>query len=61
MPDNSQPRYDADDTWAKAVSLFTGFPMPSRAALFEKLSSSDGIPLFRMGIDKHACSNLAIS
>ncbi|MFG2945823.1 AAWKG family protein [Streptomyces adustus] len=42
--------YDQDDYWAQAVTQFTGYPMPSRAGLFEKLKSKEGIPLFRMDI-----------
>ncbi|MGW2945622.1 hypothetical protein, partial [Streptomyces sp. NPDC001226] len=41
---------DADDYWGKAVTLYTGFPMPSRKTLFDKLKSKEGIPLFRMDI-----------
>ncbi|MGW2278532.1 AAWKG family protein [Streptomyces sp. NPDC001770] len=46
MPAN----YDTDDYWGKAVTLFTGYGVPSRKGLFEKLSSKEGIPLFRMDI-----------
>lgn len=42
--------YDQDDYWGQAVSIFTGFPMSSRKALFDKLKSKEGIPLFRMDI-----------
>ncbi|MEU6353677.1 AAWKG family protein [Streptomyces sp. NPDC047072] len=42
--------YDPDDYWGQAVTLFTGYPMPSRATLFDKLKSKEGIPLFRMDI-----------
>lgn len=41
---------DADDYWARAVTLFTGYPLPSRKSIFEKLTSTEGIPLFRMGL-----------
>ncbi|MEU8588764.1 AAWKG family protein [Streptomyces sp. NPDC048664] len=41
---------DADDYWGKAVNLYTGYPMPSRKTLFDKLKSKEGIPLFRMDI-----------
>ncbi|MDX3117802.1 AAWKG family protein [Streptomyces scabiei] len=40
-----------DDYWARAVSLFTGYTMPSRSQLFEKLKSDKGVPLFRHGIE----------
>ncbi|MET8942583.1 AAWKG family protein [Streptomyces sp. NPDC004542] len=40
-----------DDYWARAVTLFTGFPMPSRGELFEKLKSKEGVPLFRHQVD----------
>ncbi|MFC4034385.1 AAWKG family protein [Streptomyces polygonati] len=46
--------YDADDYFGKAVSLFTGYPMPSRKTLFDKLKSKEGIPLFRMDIQTEA-------
>ncbi|MER6632211.1 AAWKG family protein [Streptomyces sp. NPDC000987] len=40
-----------DDYWARAVTLFTGFAMPSRGELFEKLKSKEGVPLFRHGVE----------
>ncbi|MFD3944800.1 AAWKG family protein [Streptomyces sp. NPDC058579] len=46
MPAN----HDPDDYWGQAVTLFTGFPMPSRQKLFENLKSVEGIPLFRLDI-----------
>ncbi|MFE3270747.1 AAWKG family protein [Streptomyces sp. NPDC059215] len=52
MPVNNDP----DDYWGKVITLFTGYPMPSRKALFEKLSSKDGIPLFRMDIQSQSVS-----
>ncbi|MFJ9031027.1 AAWKG family protein [Streptomyces sp. NPDC102274] len=48
MPDS----VGSDDYWSQAVNLFTGYPMPERAHLFEKISSDEGIPLFRMDIRK---------
>ncbi|MFB7054890.1 AAWKG family protein [Streptomyces vinaceus] len=53
MPAN----YDADDYWGQAVTLMTGYSMPSRKKLFEHLSSTEGIPLFRLdlqGMDMRA-------
>ncbi|MFF4761243.1 AAWKG family protein [Streptomyces sp. NPDC001292] len=44
---------DADDYWAQAVSLYTGYSMPSRKALFDKLKSKDGIPLMRVHLVEH--------
>ncbi|MGW1502467.1 AAWKG family protein [Streptomyces mirabilis] len=41
---------DADDYWGKAVTLYTGYPVPSRKTAFDKLKSKEGIPLFRMDI-----------
>jgi hypothetical protein len=41
---------DPDDYWGKAVTLLTGYAMPSRKTLFDKLKSKEGIPLFRMDI-----------
>ncbi|MEU5093234.1 AAWKG family protein [Streptomyces sp. NPDC020996] len=40
-----------DDYWARAVALFTGYTMPDRNTLFEKLKSKEGVPLFRHGIE----------
>lgn len=40
---------DSDDYWGRAVSLLTGYMMPKRSALFDKLKSEGDIPLFRMG------------
>ncbi|MFE6904679.1 AAWKG family protein, partial [Streptomyces sp. NPDC057717] len=42
--------YGPDDYWGQAVNLFTGYPMPDRAHLFEKISSTEEIPLFRMDV-----------
>ena len=50
--------YDQDDYWGQAVTLFTGYPMPSRAGLFDKLKSKEGIPLFRMDIRSQSMRNL---
>ncbi|MFJ3672576.1 AAWKG family protein [Streptomyces sp. NPDC090106] len=44
---------DADDYWAQVVSLYTGYPMPSRKVLFDKLKSKDGIPLMRVHLVEH--------
>ncbi|MEV5384469.1 AAWKG family protein [Streptomyces sp. NPDC052721] len=46
--------YDPDDYWGMAVNLLTGFPMPSRHSLFEKVTSGEhGIPLFRINGISH--------
>ncbi|MEU8543817.1 AAWKG family protein [Streptomyces sp. NPDC048717] len=44
---------DTDDYWAQAVRLYTGYPMPSRNALFDKLKSREGIPLMRVNLMEH--------
>ncbi|MFE4453471.1 AAWKG family protein [Streptomyces sp. NPDC056796] len=49
---------DADDYWAQAVSLYTGYPMPSRNALFDKLKSKDGIPLMRVRLKEHVARSV---
>ncbi|MFF4781915.1 AAWKG family protein [Streptomyces griseorubiginosus] len=51
--------YDQDDYWGQAVTLFTGYPMPSRATLFDKLKSKEGIPLFRMDIRSESMRKLS--
>ncbi len=45
--------YDTDDYWAQAVGLYTGFSMPSRKSLFDKLKSKEGIPLMRVNLVEH--------
>ncbi|MFI0538612.1 AAWKG family protein [Streptomyces sp. WSLK1-3] len=50
--------YDQDDYWGQAVTLFTGYPVPSRAGLFDKLKSKEGIPLFRMDIRSESMRQL---
>ncbi|MFH9044908.1 AAWKG family protein [Streptomyces sp. NPDC017966] len=47
----AEPSFEADpdDYWGRAVSLLTGYMMPKRSALFDKLKSEGDIPLFRMG------------
>ncbi|MFK4688182.1 AAWKG family protein [Streptomyces pristinaespiralis] len=47
----AEPSFEADpdDYWGRAVSLFTGYMMPKRSTLFDKLKSEGDIPLFRMG------------
>ncbi|MGW2892835.1 AAWKG family protein [Streptomyces griseoruber] len=47
MADNTSE----DDYWSRAVSLFTGYTMPERGGLFEKLKSDKGVPLFRHEIE----------
>jgi len=58
MPENATT-YDQDDYWGQAVTMLTGYPMPSRAGLFEHLKSKEGIPLFRMDIRSQAMRNLS--
>ncbi|MDQ0988457.1 AAWKG family protein [Streptomyces sp. V2I9] len=43
-------RSDADDTWGNLIKLITGYPVPERSKIFEKLTSANGGPLFRMDI-----------
>ncbi|RPK56995.1 hypothetical protein EES43_23135 [Streptomyces sp. ADI96-02] len=38
------------DGWANLVHHITGFPMPDRKTIFERLTSTKGGPLFRMDI-----------
>ncbi|KOT37765.1 hypothetical protein ADK41_19160 [Streptomyces caelestis] len=47
----AEPSFEADpdDYWGRAVSLLTGYMMPKRSTLFDKLKSEGDIPLFRMG------------
>ncbi|WP_399895601.1 AAWKG family protein [Streptomyces sp. BBFR51] len=45
---------DDDDYWAEAVSDYTGYPLPSRKSLFEKLKSKEGIPLMRVNLVEHS-------
>ncbi|WNZ08044.1 AAWKG family protein [Streptomyces sp. 11x1] len=40
-----------DDYWSTAVSSFTGYKMPERGKLFEKLKSDKGVPLFRHEVE----------
>ena len=47
--------YDPDDYFAQAVTDFTGYTLPARSTLFDKLSSSSNddfgnLKLFRMDI-----------
>nr|WSY50993.1 AAWKG family protein [Streptomyces sp. NBC_00886] len=49
------PSYDPDDYFAQAVTDFTGYTLPPRSTLFDKLSSSNNddfsdLKLFRMDI-----------
>ncbi|MFJ4622378.1 AAWKG family protein [Streptomyces sp. NPDC088812] len=46
-------KYDPDDYWAQAVTQYTGYSMPSRKGLFEKLKSKEGIPLMRVNLVEH--------
>ncbi|MGW3150335.1 AAWKG family protein, partial [Streptomyces sp. NPDC001177] len=39
------PIHSTDDYWAKAVELFTGYPVPPREGVFDHLIGNDGIPL----------------
>ncbi|GHJ36958.1 AAWKG family protein [Streptomyces sp. TS71-3] len=40
--------FGQNDVWGQAINLLTGYPMPDRATLFDKISSvPDKIPLFR--------------
>ncbi|MFE0923326.1 AAWKG family protein, partial [Streptomyces nigra] len=48
----------ADDTWAGLVTHLTGFPVPDRATIFDKLRSEHGGKLFRMDIKKHSIDSV---
>ncbi|MFF3606791.1 AAWKG family protein [Streptomyces sp. NPDC002463] len=45
--------FDTDDYWAQAVGLYTGYSLPSRKTLFDKLKSKEGIPLMRVNLVEH--------
>ncbi|NUV40990.1 AAWKG family protein, partial [Streptomyces sp. CAI-24] len=49
---NTLKGYEAetDDAWATLVRHITGYPVPDRKTIFEKLTSTSGGPLFRMDI-----------
>lgn len=44
-------KHDPDDYWGQAVTLLTGYAVPSRKTLFDTLSSKEHIPLFRGGLE----------
>uniref|UniRef100_UPI000379C2CD AAWKG family protein n=1 Tax=Streptomyces canus TaxID=58343 RepID=UPI000379C2CD len=48
----------SDDTWAGLVTHLTGYPVPDRATVFDKLRSEHGGKLFRMDIKKHSIKSL---
>ncbi|MGQ4424042.1 AAWKG family protein [Streptomyces violaceoruber] len=51
--------FGQNDVWGQAVNLFTGYPMPDRDKLFEKLASDpDKIPLFTLTIDKRILASV---
>ncbi|MFJ2027428.1 AAWKG family protein [Streptomyces sp. NPDC087897] len=41
---------ETEDAWAILVRHITGYPVPDRKTIFEKLTSTSGGPLFRMDI-----------
>ncbi|WP_432164266.1 AAWKG family protein [Streptomyces tendae] len=44
--------YGQNDVWGQAVNLLTGYPMPDRATMFDKVRSDpEEIPLFHMQIE----------
>ncbi|MFJ7078535.1 AAWKG family protein, partial [Streptomyces sp. NPDC098781] len=45
------PADSTDDYWAQAVELFTGYPIPPRAGVFEQLRGNDEIPLMEVKIE----------
>ncbi|MFD5683661.1 AAWKG family protein [Streptomyces bacillaris] len=49
---NTLKGYEAetDDAWATLIRHITGYPVPDRKTIFEKLTSTSGGPLFRMDI-----------
>ncbi|MFF0463895.1 AAWKG family protein [Streptomyces mexicanus] len=51
--EDGTPKDDDGDTWANLVAHLTGYPMPKRSTLFEKLTSDHGGPLFRMDFQDH--------
>ncbi|MEU4492030.1 AAWKG family protein [Streptomyces sp. NPDC023998] len=42
------PAYSTDDYWHLAVKLLTGYEMPLRESLFDKLLGNQGIPLMKI-------------
>ncbi|MFG3544077.1 AAWKG family protein [Streptomyces clavifer] len=46
------------DTWAALVTHITGYPVPDRATIFDKLRSDHGGKLFRMDIKERSLSLL---
>ncbi|MFD6425396.1 AAWKG family protein [Streptomyces sp. NPDC060198] len=54
MPVTSDP----GDYWGQAVTLYTGYNVPSRKKLFDTLKSSEGVPLMRLGFEVLASTEL---
>ncbi|MEU9382669.1 AAWKG family protein, partial [Streptomyces sp. NPDC048279] len=44
------PAHSTDDYWQKAITLFTGYPVPLRESLFDTLVGNDSIPLMQVEI-----------
>ncbi|MFJ3279257.1 AAWKG family protein [Streptomyces halstedii] len=49
---------DEDDVWANVVSHVTGYPVPKRSTVFEKLRSDHGGMLFRMDIKNRSLQDV---
>ncbi|MFI6339561.1 AAWKG family protein [Streptomyces sp. NPDC050535] len=56
MPVTSDP----GDYWGQAVTLYTGYNVPSRKKLFDTLKSSEGVPLMRLGFEVLASTELTV-
>lgn len=41
-----------DDNWKKAVDMLTGYVLPERSTLFDKLRGNDDIPLMHVRLHK---------
>ncbi|MFB7337836.1 AAWKG family protein [Streptomyces adustus] len=57
MPVTSDP----GDYWGQAVTLYTGYNVPSRKKLFDTLKSSEGVPLMRLGFEVLASTELTVN
>ncbi|NBM15785.1 AAWKG family protein [Streptomyces sp. GC420] len=54
MADSPIPLTSANDSWQKAVKLFTGYDAPARDTLFQSLVGNEGIPQMKVEITKQS-------
>ncbi|WP_299531697.1 AAWKG family protein [uncultured Streptomyces sp.] len=52
MADGPIPLTSANDSWQRAVKLFTGYDAPARDTLFESLVGNEGIPQMKVEVTK---------